>query len=374
MKLLIYVPLLTPRIKYIFNFIFTDVLKTQIGFSSNLAEFKQSGLAKISYAEHAVGNELFFKNSELLLSHSIIYPTIKTTVFGDTIVPFAVSGGALPFDVFAASFYFVTRYEEYLPQQNGQHSFNAEHSLQNKLKLLQIPIIDAWALIIKNLLLKQFPNLLFFKKQFIFKSLICMAPDSPKSGRLIHLADIMLKKIRSKFGKIHEIDSSQLLIQRFVEEAHSPFGQEPTFFHNSICNIDQACDGDIELPDSYLKSIRVGANNDYRMGYSHTPGFRAGTCTPFYWYDLQLEKTTHLLIHPVAINDAGLRLDKPINVLTTIQQWQNLVDTVKMLEGSFYMLWHKDNLAEGERGKNGRKLYKEMLMNFLTLTQDVRAK
>jgi hypothetical protein len=374
MKLLIYVPLLTPRIKYIFNFIFTDVLKTQIGFSSNLAEFKQSGLAKISYAEHAVGNELFFKNSELLLSHSIVYPTIKTTVFGDTIVPFAVSGGALPFDVFAASFYFVSRYEEYLPQHNGQQNFNAEHSLQNKLKLLQIPIIDAWALIIKNLLLKQFPNLLFFKKQFIFKSLICMAPDSPKSGRLIHLADIMLKKIRSKFGKIHEIDSSQLLIQKFVEEAHSPYGQEATFFQNSACNIDQECDGVIELPDTYLKSIRLGANNDYRMGYSHTPGFRAGTCTPFYWYDLQLEKSTHLLIHPVAINDAGLRLDKPINVLMTVQQWQNLVDTVKMLEGSFYMLWHKDNLCDGDRGKTGRKLYKEMLMNFLTLTQDVRAK
>jgi len=373
MKLLIYVPLLSPRIKYIFNFIFTDVLKTQIGFSSNLAEFKQSSIPKISYADHPVSNELFFRNSELLLSHTIVPPTIKTTVFGDTIVPFAVSGSALPFDLFAASFYFVSRYEEYLPQQGEHPYFTAENSLQNKLKLLQIPVIDAWALILKNLLLKHFPDLLFFKREFAFKPIICMQPDLHKSGRLMHLADMVFKKIKARFSKNEIIDTSQG-VRQYVLDVQAPYAAEAMFFSSDCKNVDEACDGDIELPDTYLKSIRSGANNDYRMGYASTPGFRAGTCTPFYWYDLQLEKSTHLLIHPIAFNDAGYKMDKHFNVPIKVQYLKNLFDTVKLLEGRFYMVLHQDNLSDGERGKTGRKFYKEMLMNFLTLPQDVRAK
>jgi hypothetical protein len=374
MKLLIYVPLLSPRIKYIFNFIFTDVLKTQIGFSSNLAEFKQSELPKISYADHPVGSELFFKNSELLLSHAIIQPTIKTTVFGDTIVPFAVTESALPFDVFAASFYFVSRYEEYLPQQNEQAFFTAENSLQNKLKLLQIPVIDAWALILKNLLLKHFPNLLFFKREFAFKPIICMQPDLHKAGRLIHFADMALKKFKARFINNQIIDHTEQGIRQFVQDAQAPYGAKALFFSSDCKNVDEECDGEIELPDSYLKSIRLGANNDYRMGYATTPGFRAGTCTPFFWYDLQLEKSTHLLIHPVAFNDGGFKLDKHFHIPIKVQYLKNLFDTVKLLEGSFYMVWHQDNLSDGERGKTGRKFYKEMLMNFLTMPHDVRIK
>lgn len=372
MKLLIYVPVLTPRIKYVFNFIFMDVLKTQIGFSSNLAEFKQSTLPKISYADHAVGNELFFQNADLLLSHAVVQPTIKTTVFGETIVPFAVNGGALPFDLFAASFYFVSRYEEYLPHQ--QQHFSAEQSLQNKLKLLEIPVIDAWALILKNLLLKRFPQLFFMKKQFVFKSIICMVPEAPKSGRLIHLADILLKKITSRFGKVQPQDKTQDAVQKFITEVQNPYQQEALFFYNNPRNYDQECDGGIDLPDSYLKSIRMGANNDYRMGYEEVPGFRAGTCTPFYWYDLQLEKATHLLVHPVAVNDAGFKLDKNFKIEARLQQWKNLFETVKLFEGSFYMLWHQDNLSVGERGRTGRTLYKKMLTNLLPIAHDVRTK
>lgn len=107
------------------------------------------------------------------------------------------------------------------------------------------------------------------------------------------------------------------------------------------------------------------------MGYPRTPGFRAGTCTPFHWYDLQLEKTTHLLLHPIAVNDYSLKIDKNFNTGQILNQWRSLFDTVHLLQGSFYMLWHQDNLLSGDKGRPGRKLYKEMLGTFLPLTHDL---
>jgi hypothetical protein len=374
MKLLVYVPLLTPRIKYIFNFIFNDVLKTQVGFSSNLAEFKQSELPKISYADHPVAGEMFFKNSELLLAHNIVQPNIKTTVFGDTIVPFAVDGGTLPFDVFAASFYFLSRYEEYLPFKQGANNyFSAEQSLQHKLKLLEIPIIDAWALILKNLLLKKFPKLVFSTKHFTFNPVVCMIPSPDvKSGRLARVASKLISKVGARFTANKYREDKQAEIKNFIQSLHDAYGSPVHFYHNRPRDLVNEFHGEMRLPESCLKSINAGITNDFRMGYTKTPGFRAGTCTPFHWYDLQLEKNTHLLLHPIAVNDLSLKMDKNFITHQTLGQWRNLFDTVHLLQGNFYMLWHQDNLLSGDKGRPGRKLYKEMLGTFLPLTHDLR--
>jgi hypothetical protein len=367
MKLLVYVPLLTPRIKYIFNFIFNEVLKTQVGFSSNLEEFKQSALPKISYANQAVSGELFFKNSDLLLGHSITQPTIKTAAFGDMIVPFAVDGSTLPFDVFAAAFYFISRYEEYLnytPNPNG--SYPVEASLQNKLKLLKIPVIDAWALILKNILLKKHPHLSFGKKAFEFVPLICMysSKSNESSGWLKASSNLFSKLVRLVRKDEKDIKLAELYEKlKALNEEHKVNGM---FFYRPPQQTDHECDGEIVLPGSYLQLIKANTNNDYRMGYAQSAGFRAGTCTSFYWYDLQLEKTTHLLIHPLTVNNLSIKLDKHFRPNNVLHQWEELMDTVKLLEGQFYVLWHQDLLMEDGKEKTGLKLYQEMLANALS--------
>lgn len=108
------------------------------------------------------------------------------------------------------------------------------------------------------------------------------------------------------------------------------------------------------------------------MGYARSIGFRAGTCTPFYWYDLQLEKTTHLRVHPIAINDLSLKNEKHIRPEYILTHWKHLADTVKLLNGHLYLLWHQDTLINKGKGRTARKLYKEMLSNFLPLPNDIR--
>lgn len=373
MKLLVYVPLLTPRIKYIFNFIFNDVLQTQVGFSSNVSEFKNSELPKATYGDQPVGDELFFRQSDFLLSHAIAVPTIKTTTFGDMIVPFAVDNSSLPFDVFAAAFYFVSRYEEYLPftaDQDGQYP--AEASLQSKLKLLEFPVVDGWALMLKNMLLKRYPKLYFGKKEYAFIPLICMYPNAQMSP--LNNAIRLLRKLRFFKPATAITTPKSGGLQAFLKEQHDKYDLNAVYFYKPAQELDIVCGRQLSFPKSYLHLIKNEIISDYRMGYAKTIGFRAGTCTPFFWYDLQLEKTTHLLIHPVAVNDEILKLSRTFHIDDVLEKWGRMIENVKLLNGHFYLLWHQETLPEFGKEKVGRRLYLDLLANFLSERNDIRTK
>ncbi|KIO76979.1 hypothetical protein TH53_11815 [Pedobacter lusitanus] len=373
MKLLVYVPILSPRIKYVFNFIFTDILKTQAGFSSNVQEFKASSLPKITYSDLPVGDEPFFKNSDFLLAHTITPPNIKTTTFGDMIVPFAVDNSSLPFDVFAAAFYFVSRYEEYLPfDADPDGNYPVEASLQFKLKLLEFPVIDGWALMLKNMLLKRYPKLHFGQKKFEFIPLVCMY-DAPgmSSFNIFRHAINFLRNIPfvSRSRSAEQTKGSGLSL--FLNAEHEKHKLNPVYFFKPSAEIDLICDRQISFPKSYLQLLKNGVSKDYRMGYPASIGFRAGTCTPFFWYDLQLEKTTHLQVYPIAVNDIILLKDRTFNIDETLYKWGRLIENVKLLNGHFYLLWHKESLPEFGKGKVGRRLYTQLLSNFLSLPNDI---
>jgi len=123
MHLIIFSKLLTPRIKYIFNFIFKDILKAEVEFTGNAQYFSQSQQCKISYGDAPLAEEIFFKSTPLLFLNKLEEIKVKSTDFGGYKAPFPVNDAALPFDVFAASFFIVTRYEEYLHQQKTEEDF-----------------------------------------------------------------------------------------------------------------------------------------------------------------------------------------------------------------------------------------------------------
>jgi hypothetical protein len=335
MKLLVYVPLLTPRIKYIFNFIFNDVLKTEVGFSVNIQEFVQSGLPKFCYAPQPIGGELFFKSTNLLTEHKISPQQISTTTFGEIKVPFAVEKSTLPFDVFAASFYFLSRYEEYLLYENpNSNLYPATASLQYKLDLLKLPVVDGWALILKNILLKHFPGLSFGSKQFSF-NLVQSSPTAKAGnqnliitaiGYLKSLIDNKKTKNEEKLDAIRQVMAEMKrygLMETMQVSIPSPDGQHRT-------------DPEMRIPKSYVKLIKNSVENDYSMHYNDHSGFRAGTCTSFPWYDLQIEKKTRLLVHPVAATDQALIQHKSSAEL--LLQINELLDSVKLVNGHFYFL------------------------------------
>ncbi len=86
---------------------------------------------------------------------------------------FKTYNNSLPFDVFAASFYLVSRYEEYLPFiPDAFNRFEAENSLAYQYDFLKTPLVNVWIAEFEKLLLKKFSNLQITHKHYSYTSTI----------------------------------------------------------------------------------------------------------------------------------------------------------------------------------------------------------
>src|SRR5690606_37181669 len=114
--LLVYTHKITPRLKYIFKQICTRILGIPDDFTTTVEDFIAHDSLKMSYTRQSLGNEIFVRSHDLLFEQGISDLDIKVSDWEETKCFFANSDqSALPFDIFSASFYLLSRYEEYLP-------------------------------------------------------------------------------------------------------------------------------------------------------------------------------------------------------------------------------------------------------------------
>ncbi len=172
--LLIYTQKITPRIDYIFKQICSNMLGIEISFTSEIEKFISHNTPKISYGKVPLGSELFFEANGLLLERRIEPQNIEVSKWGDTYGFFKTSNkSALPYDIFAAAFYLITRYEEYLPYRADENgAFPVDQSLAYENNFLQQPIIDIWAEVFLNTLLATFPDIEYNKNTYKVTPLI----------------------------------------------------------------------------------------------------------------------------------------------------------------------------------------------------------
>jgi len=169
--LLVYTPEITNRIKFIFRLIFGEILGTEVNFVTNKEQFKQYTGAKINYSAARIdSNELHFQSSTLLFETGIKEQHIHVFDWeGSKAFFFTDKTSTFPFDPFAASFYLVSRYEEYLPSLLDKHNrYDAHSSLAYRHGFLQKPIINNWAYKIKATIEKKFPAFSFPEKKYEF--------------------------------------------------------------------------------------------------------------------------------------------------------------------------------------------------------------
>ncbi|MGB7393926.1 MAG: polysaccharide deacetylase family protein [Pricia sp.] len=103
----------------------------------------------------------------------------------------------------------------------------------------------------------------------------------------------------------------------------------------------------IDLPQTYRFLVDAGFTDDYTMGYTHEPGFRAGTCTPFYFYDVHLEIQHPIRIHPFAFHDyAFANLGNRDGILKRLDA---LNDEVRKVNGSFMTVFSNELLGTENR-------------------------
>lgn len=116
----------------------------------------------------------------------------------------------------------------------------------------------------------------------------------------------------------------------------------------------------ISFPETYRILLRNGITDDYSMGYSSRPGFRASLCTPYPFFDLLENKTTSLMIHPFQVMDVTLRDYRNFNANEAIQKIRKLIEETAAAGGTFVSLWHNESLGDAGRWQGWREVYRSM--------------
>jgi hypothetical protein len=164
------------RLRYIVGIILGDILGLQWEIVTDRRKLGKHLV--INYSSETIPGAFTISPASLLFESGIRPQEITVGEWRGLPVFFREQQADLPFDVFAASFYMVSRYEEYLEFQPDEHGrFKASSSLAFKNNFLTIPIVDLWAREFAKALLRSYPTLVFRRNEF--RSLITIDSDQP---------------------------------------------------------------------------------------------------------------------------------------------------------------------------------------------------
>ena len=430
-KLLVYTSKNTPRLRFIFELMLHDIIGVDYSLTHDANEFKLFDGPKFSYCDHAIADEPFLFASRLLFEKGIEDQQINVFEWKNLPAFFGTHPKyIMPFDVFAASFYLVSRYEEYLPHIKDEHlRFSPQQSLAFQKGFLNKPVINNWCKELKKILAAHFPDLHFKEKQYKFISTfdIDSAFAYKEKGLMRHVGALALALLTFKFDKIIErirvllrieddpyntydwqlsirekyhlkqiyfflvgeygeydknipVEGSrkfQSLIKSIADYAE--VGVHPSYASNTnkdqlkkeIKRLSKVLKREVTksrqhflkvtFPETYRNLLEFDIKEDYSMGYASEIGFRASICSPFNFYDLDLDVETKLKIIPFMLMDGTMKDYMSLSPEESIHRAQLLVDEVKAVKGTFVTLWHNQSVNDKDDWKGWRKVYEEIV-------------
>lgn len=427
----IYIPKITPRIRYTFKTVF----RTYLGYSeykltANEPDFTAFTGNKFSYSPKPIADELNITSIGLLFENGIKEQSIGLGEWNDTITIFATKKNKkLPFDVFSAVFYCLTRYEEYLPHVRDQYDrFMAKDSLAAQKGFLQTAVVDRWMIGLRTLLNANFNEIRFKKRTFSYLPTIDIdnAYAYKNKGFLRTVGGLGASLFRFDFKKLgtkisvltgkrkdpfdtynyqlniqkkfkikplyfiligdyglndknisYEQPKFKQLVKSISDYAH--LGIHPSFGSNKkpkqikveIGRLENIIRREVKksrqhflklsLPETYRNLLEADIEEDYTMGYASDFGFRAGTCTPYPFYDLDGEVECKLEVYPFQVMESTLKYYLKYSIEDSINSIKKIIDEVKAVEGTFVSLWHNESLSDQNEWKGWRKVYEEMI-------------
>jgi hypothetical protein len=160
---------ITPRLRYISDFIGKEITGKPFDVTADEQIFRQYDGPKINYSKHKIfDSELFIQNTELLFENEIKEQAIEFFEINGYKAFFKTEGN-FPFDIFAACFFLLSRYEEYLPHKKDIYGRYAhENSLAFKENFLQLPLVNIWIENFKKVLKNKFPPFITHHSSFSF--------------------------------------------------------------------------------------------------------------------------------------------------------------------------------------------------------------
>ena len=165
--LLVYCHTITPRLQYIVDFFSRELFEEPIQITNNEELFKASYAPRLNYSNQSFSDTEFFIKSTSLLFEKGIEPQNISCFEKNNYKAFFATSGDWHFDIFAASFYLLSRYEEYLPHEKDIYGRYAHtNSLAYRENFLHIPLVNVWLDAFRKALLEKFPGISFRRGHF----------------------------------------------------------------------------------------------------------------------------------------------------------------------------------------------------------------
>jgi hypothetical protein len=427
--ILFYTEKITPRVDYTVRLFFESILKSNFTLTDNYEEFIRSELPKINYSEKESVSGISVKPHELLTQNKIENFSIPDDWFNPE-KAFFTPGKTLPFDIFSAAFYLVSRYEEYIIAERDQFGrFIAEQSILYTSRLLGKPIVNIWAELIAKSISQEYPGFVWPERKFSFLSTIDVDNAwAIKNKGFVRTSGALLKSIfKADFSDFSEriqvlsgvskdpYDNYDYLNSVFRENEEKVIfffllgdynrydkgiscknqefrklirnisgkyktGIHPSFFsttdnssktqQSEKTRLEEIAGKPVEIsrqhylkisfPETQRTLIKNGIQIDYSLGYASQPGFRAGICTLFYFYDLENESQTNLEIVPFQMMDVTLRQYLEYSPAKATDEILELMEEVRKVKGTFVSVWHNESVSDTHEWKGWRKVFETM--------------
>lgn len=425
--LLIFTPQTSTRLLYICKLIFEEICGISYSLTIDAGGFNSYAGPKINYSS------TFFENAYRINPHTLLF---ESGIIAQDIVCknetgyhtfFPSENADHSFDIFAAAFYLISRYEEYLPHTKDMYGRYAhKNSLAFKEGFLNIPVVNIWLQDLQEKLQKRFTVPAFRRKEFKFLPSydIDIAWSYREKGILRNVGGFIKypswKRIMVATGygndpydsytflnRLHEINrlkpiyfflvakqngrydkhispankAMQQLIKAHADKYE--IGLHPSWRSNegiqllkeekdtleSIAekkiNISRQHYIKLTHPDTYQNLVKSGITDDYSMGYGSINGFRASVASSYLWYDLSAEKITSLRIHPFCFMDANCFYEENLSVEESYKQLMHYYAACKNTGGTLITIFHNNFLGTDKMFSGWKELYENFTSQVL---------
>ncbi|MDZ4679124.1 MAG: polysaccharide deacetylase family protein [Saprospiraceae bacterium] len=436
MSLLIFAEAPSPRLTYTTDLLFRQLSGIPCRVTDRREEFDAYLGPRLNYSRDATSeNALWVAPCGLLSETGIRAQSCDFFMAGETpaLFPTPVSGAHFPFDLFAAAFYLVSRYEEYLPAARDAHErFSSGSSIAAQNGFLQRPVVNEWVILLAKALQALYPTLSYQPLPYQFQPTYDVDIAWAYGHRPLwhHLGTIGADLVKGQWQRL----GNRIAVGRgqaedpyftfpWLEALHQRYELQPVFFfllgdysrldpniaaknppfrqliaqmgavhpigiHPSYAaskdpgrmgieveRLAEICGRPVvrsrqhflrlRFPDTYRQLLNADIREDYTLGYADQPGFRAGIAAPFYWYDLEREESTPLLLHPFQVMDVTLQQYMGLSPSEAVAVCAKLSDAVRATGGVFSTLWHNSSFSALHGWDGWAAVYEEIMRNSL---------
>ena len=438
--MIIYAHTITSRLRYI-----ADVLGKEIGgdnffqLTDDIDVYRNSNEPKLNYSDEIIDSDVCWLSPHSLLSEQGI-KRVEINCFNvDNYKAFFQTEGDFAFDIFAASFYLLSRYEEYLPHKKDIYGRYAhENSLAFREGFLQLPLINIWAKAFRSQLEAKFPGYVFNKPEPRIPFLATYDIDQAYSykhkpiwknaiGFLRSLAKGKVHSVKERWDVLTGKENDPFDAYRWMDQLNKKYNLA-TFYFFIVANAAGKYDKNISpakkgmqdiirqhanqyhtgihpswqsgddisliekerrtlekitgtkitdsrqhyirftLPQTFRHLITAGIKNDFSMGYGSINGFRASVASSFYWFDLEKNETTSLLLYPFCYMDANSFYEQQYSPQQAFDEMKHYYNAVTAVNGTMVSIWHNNFLGSDKLYAGWKEAYEKFIAEILNQT------